>query len=206
MAPVFIKGFLLGASLIIAIGLQNAFVLRQGLKNRHVFFSALAASVIDVVLIALGILGFGTILDTMPGLIFWITVGGAAFLFFYGVKSLLSARRPQTLENQQARGMMKTGSLRETLLILAGVSLLNPHVWLDTVILIGGLAAAYEPPARYIFGLGAAIASFVWFFALAYGGRLLAPVFAKPKAWQILDLLIAFTMFGIALSLIWPLL
>ncbi len=199
---IFFKGLALGASLIVAIGLQNAFVLRQGIKNRHIFASALTASLVDVALIGAGVLGFGYLIEQHPDLIQWITWGGAAFLFFYGLKSFLSAMKPENLDDDSAKGMMKQGSVKETVLILLGISFLNPHVYLDTVVLIGGLSASYGNIGKYWFGGGAMVASFIWFFTLGYGARLLSPLFAKPKAWQILDILIGITMWGIALSLI----
>lgn len=202
MFDIYLKGFFLGASLIIAIGLQNAFILRQGLKNRHVFVSALTASVVDVTLIAAGVLGFGLIIESAPVLIDLIRYGGAAFLFVYGIKSFISAARPEQMNDETAKGMMKKGTVKETVLILLGVSLLNPHVYLDTVILIGGLSASYGETGKYWFGGGAMSASFAWFFALAYGATFLSPLFARRKAWQVLDILIGLTMWGIALSLV----
>jgi len=202
MIFIFLKGMVLGASLIIAIGLQNAFILRQGIKNRHIFASALTASSIDVLLIGAGVLGFGYLIEQHPDLIQWITWGGAAFLVFYGIKSLMSAFKPAQLNDEDAKGSIKDGSVKETILIILGISLLNPHVYLDTVVLIGGLSASYGDIGKYYFGGGAMIASFMWFFALGYGARLLAPLFKTPRAWQILDILIAITMFAIAVSLV----
>lgn len=202
MLAVFIKGFFLGASLIIAIGLQNAFVLRQGIKNHHIFAAALTASLVDVLLIAAGVLGFGYLIEQYPGLITWITWGGAAFLFIYGLKSFISAFKPTNMDDKNAKGMTKQGSAREVVLIILGISLLNPHVYLDTVVLIGGLSALYGDIGKYWFGAGAIFASFIWFFALSYGARLLAPLFAKTRAWQILDILIGIVIWGIAVSLV----
>lgn len=199
---IFVKGFFLGASLIIAIGLQNAFVLRQGIKKHHIFATALTASLIDAVLICAGVLGFGVLLEQFPSLITYITWGGAAFLFIYGAKSLYRAFKPDQMNGERAKGMIKEGSAKEIILILMGLSLLNPHVYLDTVVLIGGLSASYGETGKYVFGSGAMLASFCWFFALAYGAQLLTPLFAKPKAWQILDFIIALTMWAIAVSLI----
>ena len=205
MLLIFLKGMALGGSLIIAIGLQNAFILRQGIKNRHIFASALTASLIDVMLIGAGVLGFGYLIEQQPDLIKWITWGGAAFLFIYGLKSFLSALKPSTMDKENAKGMDK-GSMRESVLIIMGISLLNPHVYLDTVVLIGGLSASYaefyDGWGKYFFGCGAMLASFIWFFALGYGAKLLAPLFAKPRAWQILDILIGIIMWAIAVSLV----
>jgi L-lysine exporter family protein LysE/ArgO len=202
MISIFLKGLFLGASLIIAIGLQNAFILRQGIKRTHVLPAVLTASLIDVLLIGAGVLGFGYLIEQHPELIKWVTWGGAAFLFIYGVKSFYSAIKPEQMDEDQAKGMLKHGSAKETILIIMGISLLNPHVYLDTVVLIGGLSASYGEVGKYYFGGGACVASFIWFFALGYGARLLTPLFAKPRAWQILDILIGLTMWAIAVSLV----
>ncbi len=202
MLSVFFKGMVLGGSLIIAIGLQNAFILRQGIKNRHIFIACLTASIIDVLLIGSGVLGFGYLIEQHPNLIKYITWGGAAFLFIYGFKSFLSAFKPQNMDDKSAKGMLKQDNAKEVMLIIMGVSLLNPHVYLDTVVLIGGLSASYGHIGKYWFGGGAMLASFIWFFALGYGARLLSPLFKKQRAWQILDILIGCIMWGIAVSLL----
>lgn len=202
MFTIFFKGMALGASLIIAIGLQNAFILRQGLKNRFILPAVLTAISVDVVLIGFGVLGFGFLIEQMPALIDWITWGGALFLFFYGLKSFISALKPEKLDDETAKGMLKEGSAKETVLILLAVSALNPHVYLDTVVLIGGLSASYGDIGKYWFGSGAMLASCLWFFALGYGARLLSPLFSKPRAWQILDILIGIVMWAIAISLL----
>ncbi len=203
MTLVFIKGFLLGAGLIIAIGIQNAFILRQGIKKRHVFVSALTASLCDMALITAGVLGFGAVIQSHPESLALIKWAGAAFLFVYGVKAFASSLKTESLRDEKAKGMGRNAGAGQTVLIILGVSLLNPHVYLDTVVLLGGLSSAYGVPENYIFGLGAMSASFCWFFALAYGARLLAPLFEKPRAWQILDVLIGLIMWAIALNLVW---
>ena len=202
MLTIFLKGMALGASLIIAIGLQNAFILRQGIKNRHIFAAAMTTSLIDVLLIGAGVLGFGYLIEQRPDLITWITWGGAIFLFVYGLKSFISAWKPDQMTGDRAKSMMKQGSAKETILIILGISLLNPHVYLDTVVLIGGLSASYGEVGKYWFGGGASVASFIWFFALGYSARLLSPLFARAHAWQILDILIGIVMWGIAVSLV----
>lgn len=202
MMMIFLKGMFLGASLIVAIGLQNAFILRQGIKRTHVLPAVLTAATIDMFLIGIGVLGFGYLIEQHPELIKWVTWGGATFLLIYGAKSFYSALNPEKLEDEQAAGLLKQGGAKEIILIIMGISLLNPHVYLDTVVLIGGLSASYGDVGKYYFGAGAMIASFIWFFALGYGARLLTPLFAKPRAWQILDILIGLTMWAIALSLI----
>ena len=114
----------------------------------------------------------------------------------------MESAKPQNLDEENAEGMIKKGSIRETVLIILGISLLNPHVYLDTVVLIGGLSAAYGVVGKFWFGGGAMIASFIWFFSLGYGARLFSPLFKKPRAWQILDIIIGLTMWGIAISLL----
>lgn len=206
MITIFFKGMFLGASLIIAIGIQNAFILRQGIKRTHILPAVLTAVIIDAALIGTGVLGFGYLIEQHPTLIQWVTWGGAAFLFIYGLKSFISAAKPAKLEEDSAKGMLKGGGAKEIILILIAVSLLNPHVYLDTVVLIGGLSASYSDAVggvgHYIFGGGAMLASTLWFFALGYGARFLTPLFAKPKSWQILDILIGLTMWAIAVSLL----
>ncbi len=196
-----LKGFLLGASLIIAIGVQNAFILRQGIKNQYIFVCCLTASLIDVMLITLGVSGFGAVIDRAPGFILFIKWFGALFLFSYGIRSFRRALHAESLSQEKAAGKKAT-TVMEVIGVLLGLSLLNPHVYLDTVILLGGIGGSYLGMERLSWSLGAIAASFLWFFGLGYGARLLAPVFARPRAWQVLDILIGLTMFGIGFSLI----
>jgi len=193
-----ISGFLLGASLIIAIGAQNAFILRQGLLRQHVFILSLICAASDALLIAAGVAGLGTLIAQSPRLIMAVTVGGALFLFTYATIAFRRAMKPEVLK------AAKSGEARLWPAIAAclAFTFLNPHVYLDTVVLLGGLSAAYEGQARLAYGLGAATASFVWFFGLGYGARLLEPVFARPAAWRVLDLLIGLVMAAIGLSLL----
>ena len=192
-----VSGFLLGASLIIAIGAQNAFILRQGLLRQHVFVLCLICALSDALLIAAGVAGLGTLIGQSPNLILAVTVGGALFLFAYAAIAFRRAMKPEMLK------AAKTGEARLWPAVAAclAFTFLNPHVYLDTVVLLGGLSAAYEGQARLAYGLGAAAASFVWFFGLGYGARLLEPVFARPAAWRVLDLLIGLVMAAIGLSL-----
>ena len=192
-----IEGFALGGGLIVAIGAQNAFVLRQGLIREYVSILCLIASISDAALIALGVFGFGTIVQSSETLLFAITVGGAIFLACYAILAARRAMTPSTLEAASAGA----GSLKKAIAILLSFTFLNPHVYLDTVVLVGGISGQYEGAARMAFAIGAMSASFVWFFALGYGARLLAPLFAKPTAWRILDGLIAVVMAAISLSL-----
>tara|TARA_R110000787_G_scaffold52940_8_gene124459 strand:- start:137 stop:736 length:600 start_codon:yes stop_codon:yes gene_type:complete len=197
MLTSFVPGFLLSLSLIVAIGAQNAFVLRQGLRREHVFWVCLTCGMSDAVLIASGVAGFGALAQAVPWFETVMRYGGAAFLLVYGAQNALSAWRGG--EVLQADGHAPA-SLRRTLLTLLALTFLNPHVYLDTLVLLGSISAQYED--RMAFGLGAVLASLVFFFALGYGARLLQPVFAKPLSWRILDGLIALTMWMIAATLV----
>ena len=193
----FIQGFALSITLILAIGAQNAFVLRQGLRQAHVFWVCLTCGVIDAVLIVAGIAGFGALAQAVPWFETAMRFGGAAFLIWYGWRNAVSAwRGGSTLE--AAEDDQQT--LSSAILTLVALSLLNPHVYLDTVVLIGSISAQYEN--RSAFGFGAVTASLTFFFMLGYGARLLRPLFANPRAWQVLDALIAVTMWAIAAKLI----
>lgn len=196
-----LSGFSLGASLIIAIGSQNAFVLRQGLKREYVFAVSTVCFLCDAVLIGLGAGGFGTLVAASPllmGLTLW---GGAAFLFLYGIRSFRSALSPGTLE--AADGESTLDGLTRVILTTLALSLLNPHVYLDTVLLLGSLAGQFSGDSRLLFALGAMAASLVWFYGIGYGARVLAPLFRRPAAWRALDLLVGCTMWGIAANLVW---
>lgn len=192
-----VSGFVLGFSLILAIGAQNAFVLRQGLRREHVFAVCLTCAVSDAMLIAAGVAGFGTLAAKLPWFALVMRFGGAAFLIWYGFVSLRSAvRGGQAL--QAAGGA--PASLRKVLATVLAFTWLNPHVYLDTVVLIGSISS--QASDQLAFGLGAGIASFVFFFSLGYGAGLLAPVFARSKAWQVLDAVIGVTMWTIAIKLL----
>lgn len=192
-----IEGFLLGAGLIIAIGAQNAYVLRLGLQRAHVLPVVALCAISDAVLIAAGVAGLGALVSAAPELIAWVTGLGALFLTAYGALALRRALHPGRL----LAGGGEAPSLRAAVVTVLAFTWLNPHVYLDTVVLIGGLSGRYETDLRWVFGFGAMTASLVWFLALGYGARLLAPLFAKPAAWRILDLSIAAVMFAIAASL-----
>lgn len=192
-----IEGLLLGASLIIAIGAQNAFVLRQGLQRHHVFAVATVCAASDIVLIGLGVAGLGALINAKPVLIAVATGGGALFLFAYGALALRRAFDREVLHASDDRA----ANLVATLGACLAFTFLNPHVYLDTVVLVGALSARYPGDGPAAFGAGAAVASLIWFYGLAYGARLLAPIFATPAAWRILDVAIAVVMWGIALSL-----
>lgn len=192
----FLAGLLLGASLIVAIGAQNAFVLRQGLLRAHRLPVALFCAMSDAVLIAAGVGGLGAAISQHPRLLAIMACAGALMLLWYGVKALHRAFHPEVLLPDTAGN---TRHLWQVLGTCAGFTWLNPHVYLDTVLLIGSLASAWPLMLpRLLFAVGAASASFIWFFALAYGARLLAPLFRKPVAWRALDGLIAVVMWSIA--------
>lgn len=191
-------GFWLGLSLILAIGAQNAFVLRQGVRSEHVFAVCLTCALSDAVLIAAGVSGFGTLVAKLPWLEPVMRWGGAAFLVVYGARAFWSAfKGGENLEAaDQGRASLK-GVLATCLLLTWA----NPHVYLDTVVLLGGISAQYAP--AWAFGVGAAVASFAFFFSLGFGARLLRPLFTNPRAWQVLDVLVGVTMWAIAAKLVW---
>lgn len=200
--PAFAAGLGLGGSLIIAIGAQNAFVLRQGLSRNHVFAVALTCVLCDVTLIAAGAVGFGSLVARFPALTSVAAWGGVIFLALYGAASLRSAAHPGVLraEKAGAHGMLTTTS--SAVAAALAISLLNPHVYLDTVVLIGSIAAQYGWSTRVWFTAGAMTASTLWFFGLAYGARLLAPLFERESAWRVLDAVIAVIMWWIAATLV----
>jgi len=191
----FISGFSLGLSLIMAIGAQNAFVLKSGLRREHIFIICTLCAVSDAVLIAAGILGFGSLLDAVPSLEIVMRLAGACFLSVYGCKSFLSAWRGGT--SLQAAGASST--LLASVLTCLALTWLNPHVYLDTVVLLGSIAAQHDD--RFIFGVGAVSASIVFFYTLGFGARLLVPVFSQPVAWRILDACVGALMWAIAIHL-----
>jgi L-lysine exporter family protein LysE/ArgO len=191
-------GFALGLTLIVAIGAQNAFVLRQGLRREHVGAIVAFCAAADALLMLAGIAGLATVLGHQPRLAWVLTAAGALFLAVYGLRALVRARRGGALDAAAGAAPL---SRRAALAQTAAFTLLNPHVYLDTVLLVGSVGAQMGT-ARWWFGLGAATASLVWFTSLGFGARLLAPVFARPRAWQVLDALIGLTMLGIAALLV----
>lgn len=196
--PPFLSGFALSAALIVAIGAQNLFVLRQGLKAEHVgpivFFFGLS----DALLIAAGVSGIGAFLAAAPQLTTILALGGAAFLGWYGLSALRRTASPKAMAAAEGAGM----PLRRALMTGAAFTFLNPHVYLDTVLLMGTAGSAQPQELRAIFALGAATASFTWFATLGYGARLLQPIFARPSAWRGLDLVVGIVMLGLAASLL----
>lgn len=196
----YLTGLVLGASLIIAIGAQNAFVLRQGLLRAHVAQIVVLCVLIDVVLTTLGVEGLSASLGRSPFALGALAAAGAGFLGWYG---LAAARRACTRQSLSVAGTGGAQSARAALLQTLAVSLLNPHVYLDTVLLIGSVGVQQPGPLRPAFLAGVWTASAGWFAGLGFGSRLLIPVFARPAAWRILDALIAIVMWSIALTLLW---
>jgi L-lysine exporter family protein LysE/ArgO len=192
-----VEGFLLGFGLIVAIGAQNAFVLRQGLMRRHVFVVAAICAASDAILIVAGVAGLGRLVQSAPRLLTVVTLAGAAFLFVYGAIAFRRAFHPGSL----LAAKTDETALGATIAACLAFTFLNPHVYLDTVVLIGAVSARYDLGGAVAFGGGASIASVVWFFGLGYGARLLTPIFARPAAWRVLDILIGIIMWSIAARL-----
>ena len=192
-----LSGLLFGLSLIVAIGAQNAFVLRQGLRGEHVALVVAVCAVSDAVLIALGVAGAGALLRGAPAVVDAVRIGGAAFLLGYAALAARRAWRPGALH---ATGG-DAATLRATLAATLALTWLNPHVYLDTVVLLGSVAAAHGD-GRWWFGLGAACGSVLWFTGLGFGARLLRRPFAKPAAWRALDGGVALVMGAIGISLV----
>jgi L-lysine exporter family protein LysE/ArgO len=193
-----LAGLGFGLSLIVAIGAQNAFVLRQGLIRNHVLIIVVICAVADALLIFAGIAGLGALIASIQWLLPTIELVGGLFVATYGVFAATRALSSESLApTGQSAGLTLAVAITTTL----GLTLLNPHVYLDTVLLLGSVASTYGLN-RWWFGLGASIGSFAWFFSLGFGARLLKPVFAKPVAWRILDIAIAIVMFAIAATLL----
>jgi L-lysine exporter family protein LysE/ArgO len=186
-------GFASGLALIIAIGAQNAFVLRQGLKRQNILAVVFFCAVADAILIGAGILGLGAVIESVPWVLVALRFGGAAYLVWFGIGSIRRAISPSILE---VSGQAKS-NLSKAIGTAAALTFLNPHVYIDTVILLGSIGNQFVND-RWWFWLGASIGSFVWFFGLGYFARLLSPFTSSLKFWRILDLLIAAVMFLIA--------
>lgn len=193
-----LAGFTLGFSLILAIGSQNAFVLRQGLKKEHIFIVCLVCATSDAALITLGVSGFSLIIQTIPWIEPVARYGGALFLFIYGAMNFWSAFNTNEVLKPADE---KSSSLSKIVLTCLALTWLNPHVYLDTVMLLGSVSTQYIGQ-KVEFAVGAVSASFVFFFALGYGARVLTPFFKNPKSWKILDFIIGCIMWMIAFSLV----
>lgn len=196
---VFFTGMMMSLSLIVAIGAQNAFVLQQGLRGEHVLAVCLACAISDAILITVGVTSFQTVSEWLPWLEPVMRYGGAAFLTWYGVKSLMSALRSN--EALAADSSLSKTDLFRTLVACLALTWLNPHVYLDTVVLLGTISTQFTG-SQGSFAVGAVLGSFVFFFALGYGAIKLRPVFKRPMAWRILETLIAIVMWIIAFKLL----
>ncbi|CAM5276412.1 MULTISPECIES: LysE/ArgO family amino acid transporter [unclassified Thauera] len=199
MSNVYLNGFILTLGLIMAIGAQNAHVLRQGLRGEHVLLTVSVSALCDMALILVGIAGLGSLFVASPDLMAMARYGGAAFLLWYGSRALRSALRGGREMNLAEHKRMSRG---QALLAAAGFSLLNPHAYLDTVVLLGSIGSQQAEDLRPLFAAGAISASIVWFVLLGYGARLLVPLFSRPLAWRVLDGLVALMLWGIAASLL----
>ncbi len=195
---VFTTGFSLGLSLILAIGAQNAFVLKQGLKQHFVLWVCLVCAVSDALLISAGVSGFGAVINTYPQIEQFARYFGAAFLLFYSFQNFRSALGKT---HQLDPHGDTTKGLTHTLLLCLALTWLNPHVYLDTVVLLGSISTQYAPN-QFSFGLGAVTASFVFFFSLGYGARLLTPLFHRPQAWKVFEGIVGLVMLFICVSLL----
>ena len=190
-------GLLTGLSLIVAIGAQNAYVLRQGLAREHVGIVVGICALSDVILIVAGVSGIGTIVERAPWVLDVVRWLGVAFLTWYGVSSLLRARKPEALRADGRATVSRRGVAVRAL----ALTWLNPHVYLDTVLLLGTIANHEGPTGRWWFALGACAGSVLWFCGLGFGARFASPLLARPRAWQVLDVLIGVVMLLIALQL-----
>ena len=193
-----LAGFATGGSLIVAIGAQNTFVLRQGLRQEHVLPIVALCATADALLILAGVAGLGEFIQAAPGALAWLRIAGAVFLAVYGWKALRRALEPhQAVVDQGA-----PTTLQAAVATALAFTFLNPHVYLDTVVLVGALANQHQGAERWQFAAGAAAASVVWFSALGFGAKLLVPLFARPVTWRVLDASIALVMCSLAASLL----
>ena len=192
----FLPGFFAGLGLIVAIGAQNAFVIRQGLTRQHVFVVVAICAIADAALIALGIAGLGAIIQGLPWLLEGVRWFGVAYLTWFGIKSVRSAFKNDAMVISGAQ----TTSLKKVVAAVLGFTLLNPHVYLDTVILLGSISNQFAED-RWVFGLGAMTASIVWFSSIGFGAKAASRFMSKPIFWRVLDSLIAVVMFSIAFYL-----
>lgn len=198
MFNAFLAGLALGGSLIVAIGAQNAFIIRQGVIGRFVFAVCLFCALADAALIWAGTFGLSVALEKMPWLITVMTYGGAAFLIWYGINALRRAMAPHALQEARSGG----DTLASVLATCAAFTLLNPHVYLDTVILVGSIANARPEGQQAAFATGASAASFLWFFTIGYGAGALRPWLSQPRVWRGIDYAIAAIMFALAAKLL----
>ncbi len=192
---IFLQGLLVSFGLIIAIGAQNIYVLKKGILKEHTFMIASICFLLDASLIAIGVKGIGKTLELHPSFFIYITWFGILFLILYG---LLALKNTMITQNMKIKAVKEKSSFNKMIIATFAISLLNPHVYLDTVLLIGSIGSHYRGLSQNLFIAGAVSASFIWFFSLAYGSRILIPIFKKPITWKLLDLLTALIMFYVA--------
>lgn len=195
----FLHGFVVCFGMIVSIGAQNAFLLKQGILKQHVFWIAFICFLCDVVLMTLGVLGLGSIIAQSPISSLILAIIGAVFLFTYGSRSFITAYRgTEKLLAEQGGGI----SLKKAVMVTLAITLLNPHVYIDTVVIVGGIGGTLTFEQKIYFLIGALVCSFLWFFGLGYGAGLLSRYFEKRRTWQILDSITGLIMYAIALSLL----
>jgi|TARA_B100000902_G_scaffold10483_3_gene12738 L-lysine exporter family protein LysE/ArgO len=199
-----VEGFALSIGLILALGPQNVFVLRQGLLRSHVFVVCLVCSLSDATLIAAGVLGMGSVLSGIEGAEFYIAIIAAIFISSYGFLRIISAMNPKGIFPDEEGDEESSENIKSTVAAALAFTFLNPHVYVDTILLIGGASSRYFAEDRIAFGIGAATASFVFFFSLGYGAKRLSHILNNPRAWKIIDLAIACIMFVIAIAIMIP--
>ncbi|MDP3893711.1 LysE/ArgO family amino acid transporter [Nocardioides sp.] len=197
MTSSLLAGLATGLALIVAIGAQNAFVLRQGLVRQHVGAVVAICALSDLVLVAAGVAGIGTVVERAGWVVEVVRWLGVAFLSWYGVTTLRRARGTSGLTAAPSGGLSRRSAVVRAL----ALTWLNPHVYLDTVLLLGSIANAHSGDGRWWFGVGACSASIVWFCSLGFGARMGASLLARPRAWQVLDVVIGVTMLAIAVKL-----
>lgn len=198
MMQSYLQGMMVGFSLIIAIGAQNAFILKQGLKKQYVFWLCVICAVSDSILILLGVLGFSKVVQTNPEYVEWAKYFGAAFLLLYGTQHFIQVfKTSKGLETDEK----SESHFWKMVLVCLALTWLNPHVYLDTVVLVGSISTKFESTALY-FAFGAIMASWIFFFSLGFGARYLKPLFQSVRAWKVLDFSIAMVMWSIAVSLV----
>lgn len=195
-----LQGFLVSGGLIVAIGAQNAFVLKQGLRRWQVLPIVLTCFLCDFSLMTLGVFGLGTLIGASRAASIALALVGALFLTVYGARAFRAAWRGGA--TMSADGTEAAGSTQQAVLLTLAITLLNPHVYLDTVVIVGGIAGTMSTAAKVLFLCGAVAASALWFFALGFGARLLLPLFRRPLTWRLLDAVIGVVMWAIAFSLL----
>ncbi|MGS2721712.1 LysE/ArgO family amino acid transporter [Paraglaciecola aestuariivivens] len=197
----FIQGILISGGLIVAIGAQNAYLLRQGLLGQKVYYACAVCFLCDSVLISLGILGVGTVLQATPLLLNILASTGAIFLYWYGLNSFVRAYQGNSHLDIQQNAQNNQQSVMKLVMTTLAITLLNPHVYLDTLVIIGGIGGTLGPEQKQWFLAGSILASFIWFFGLGYASKKLIPLFASNKTWVILDTVIGIIMCWIGTGL-----